>query len=175
MQIIINTADKYVSVHGQVVYLPDLDWTKFNGGSSLFDDIDFVHFDPELGSGAVSYKTVTTEQLARENITPPDWKITAKDFEENFAWVLPLYEARDAELASERAARDQALEDRRASEALQPRHSGSGEAGASADPGAMNDVLAKLAAIEDENAALKARVASHDAAFDNIANVKPPS
>ena len=174
MQIIINTEDKYAVCDGHVVYLLDLDWSKFKGGPSLFDDIFAVHYDSEFGSGAVSYHTVKTTQLARENITPPDWKITAKDFEETFAWVLPLYDARNAELAAERKAAEMAAQEA-ASLAVERRTTV--PADTVTGPGAvpLDDIRAKLAAIEEENAALKARVASHDMAFDNIANVKPPA
>ena len=179
MQITIVTDDKIVLCDGVLVALPNIDWAKFAGDPATpYDDIAAVQFNTGSGQGHIEYKTVVTKQTHRPNMRPPDCPITAEDFERDFAWILPFYRARKAEIEAEAAAAAKAAQEARDdAEAKSAGDRAARTPGHSADTDAapFDDVLAKLAAIEAENAALKARVASHDAAFDNIANVKPPA
>ena len=179
MQITIVTDDKIVLCGGAPVELPNLDWAKFEcDPATPYDDIAAVQFNTDSGQGHIEYKTVVTKQAHRPNMRPPDCTISASDFERDFAWVLPFYTARKADIEAERAAAEKASQEARAAaEAKYAEERAARTTYYSADLEAvpLDDVLAKITAIEAENAALKARVASHDAAFDNIANVKPPA
>lgn len=95
--------DKAVYKDGAAVVIEELDWTRFNGDpGSPWDDIHAVQFDGKQGH--VSYKTVTTGQVTRPDMTPPDWRICAQDWDDNFAWVVPIYEAKKVEIEARRAA-----------------------------------------------------------------------
>jgi hypothetical protein len=106
-QITIIVDDKTVYVDGKGLSIPDLDWGLFNGDpASPWDDIHAVQYDTARKQGYVEYKTVPTAQLGRPDIKPPDWAIDDADFEANFAWVLPVYDAKklvaDAEVEARR-------------------------------------------------------------------------
>lgn len=179
MQITIVTDDKIVLCDGVPVALPNLEWAKFAGDPATpYDDIAAVQFNTDAGQGHIEYKTVVTKQAHRPNMRPPDCTILAADFERDFAWVVPFYNARKAEIDAETAAAEKAAQEAR--DAAGVKYAGDRATrttvySADMDAVPMDDVMSKLVAIEAENAALKARVASHDMAFDNIANVKPPA
>ena len=108
MQIRIIVSDKLVAVDNRPVDLPNLDWSKFNGDrDNPWDDIEAVQFYG--AQGHVEFKTVETKQPHRPNMRPPDRTITAAEFEAEFAWVIPLYEARKAEIEAEQAAAAEAF------------------------------------------------------------------
>jgi hypothetical protein len=105
MQIRIIVSDKLVAVDNRPVALPNLDWAKFQTYHGVIaDNIEAVQFDAEAGQGHIEFKTVQTKQANRPNMRPPDCPISVAEFADDFAWVLPLYEARKAEIEAEQVA-----------------------------------------------------------------------
>ena len=183
MQISIIVPDRTVYVDGFAVELPALDWAKFDGEkNNPWDDISAVQFDTERKSGHVEYKTVATKQTARADMTPPNWLIGEADFANNFAWVLPIYQAererveaaeaarKEAEAKAAEAAAAKAEADRRAAidRASLPR-----DETEPVEPVASKDELEalqkKLAALQASNELLAQRVAANeDAAIKTL-------
>lgn len=109
MQITIVVDDKLVLVNRKPLELPDLDWSAFDmDPGNPDDDISAVQFNSVTGMGHVEFKTRTTKQLNRPNNRPPDWHISAADFEKHFGFVLPAYEAKLKVVMAEDAAREAA-------------------------------------------------------------------
>lgn len=179
MQISIIVPDRTVYVDGFAVELPALDWAKFDGEkNNPWDDISAVQFDTERKSGHVEYKTVATKQTARADMTPPNWLIGEADFANNFAWVLPIYQAererveaaeaarKEAEAKAAETAAAKAESDRRAAieRASLPRD----ESAAPVEPVASKDELEalqkQLAALQASNELLAQRVAANEEA-----------
>lgn len=107
MQITIVVDDKLVMIDRKPVHLPDLDWAVFDmDPANPDDDVAAVQFDTEAGVGHVEFKTRQTKQVNRPNNRPPDWHISAADFEKHFAFVLPAYEAKLKTVQAEETARE---------------------------------------------------------------------
>lgn len=158
MQITIIVSDKLVIVGGVAVHLPNLDWSSFDGDPSTpWDDIQAVQYSSDDRQGHVEYRTITTQPATRPNIRPGDRMITAAEFNSEFAWVLEAYAAEKSRLEAEAARRAQeapvAIEGQAAHA---PDHSE-----------ALAAIQAKLAALEAQNAELKAFK-------DSVANIQLP-
>ena len=107
MQIAIVVDDKLVLVNSKPLELSELDWSVFDmDPNDPNDDVAAVQFDTDTGMGHVEFKTRLTKQLNRPNNRPPDWFISAADFEKHFAFVLPAYEAKLKTVQAEETARE---------------------------------------------------------------------
>lgn len=113
MKIAIIVDDRTIVVDG-VACEVELNWQAecFTGDpGTVLDDVHAVQFDTDAGQGHVEYRTVRTKQLTRPNNVPPNWAISALEFEQLFGWVLPHYrEALEKRKAQEEAARAAARE-----------------------------------------------------------------
>lgn len=107
MQITIVVDDKLVLVDRKPLELPELDWSVFDmDPNDPNDDVSAVQFDTDAGQGHVEFKTRLTKQVTRPNVRPPDWRITAAEFEKHFGFVIPAYEAKAKTVKAEQAARE---------------------------------------------------------------------
>lgn len=104
MQITIVVDDKLVLVDRKPLHLPDLDWAVFDlDPANPDDDVQAVQFDTHTGTGHVEFKTRITKQANRPNNRPPDWLIGQAEFDQYFAFVVPAYEDRRAQIEAEAA------------------------------------------------------------------------
>lgn len=107
MQITIVVDDKLVLIDRKPLELPELDWSVFDmDPNDPNDDVSAVQFDTEAGQGHVEFKTRLTKQVTRPNVRPPDWSITAVEFEKHFGFVIPAYEAKAKKVKAEQAAKE---------------------------------------------------------------------
>ena len=167
MQITIIVPDKTVYCDGLAIEMPDLDWSTFDGDPATpWDDIHAVQFNATAGQGHVEYKEILTHQAARPNIKPPSWGISMLDFEANFAWVLPAFAARKAQIEAENAAREAA--ERAAAEAQAAAPAFSAEPGEWSAPSASSE---DLEALKAEIAALKESAARNTSSLQNLKTV----
>ncbi len=121
MQIAIVVDDKLVLVNSKPLELSELDWSVFDmDPNDPNDDVAAVQFDTDTGMGHVEFKTRLTKQLNRPNNRPPDWFISAADFEKHFGFVLPAYEAKLKKLQAELAAKEAQREATREARANDP-------------------------------------------------------
>ena len=105
MQITIVVDDKLVLIDRKPMELPELDWSVFDmDPSNPDDDVSAVQFNTDSGTGHVEFKTRQTKQVNRPNNRPPDWHISAADFEKYFGFVVPAYEAKAKKVKAEIAA-----------------------------------------------------------------------
>ena len=147
MQITIVVDDKLVMIDRKPVHLPDLDWAVFDmDPANPDDDVAAVQFDTEAGVGHVEFKTRQTKQVNRPNNRPPDWHISAADFEKHFAFVLPAYEAKLKTVQAEEVAREAEREAQRV--ASQKRRETEASAPAEAPAGYVTKEEAKALADE---------------------------
>lgn len=106
MQITIVVDDRLVLIDRKPLELPELDWSVFDmDPNDPNDDVSAVQFDTDAGQGHVEFKTRMTKQFNRPNVRPPDWMISATDFEKHFSFVIQAYEAKAAKIRAEREAR----------------------------------------------------------------------
>ena len=146
MQITIVVDDKLVMIDRKPLQL-DIDWSVFDmDPSNPDDDIAAVQFDTEAGVGHVEFKTRQTKQVNRPNNRPPDWHISAADFEKHFAFVLPAYEAKLKTVQAEEVAREAEREAQRV--ASQKRRETEASAPAEAPAGYVTKEEAKALADE---------------------------
>lgn len=105
MQITIVVDDKLVLIDRKPMELPELDWSVFDmDPANPDDDVSAVQFNTDSGTGHVEFKTRQTKQVNRPNNRPPDWHISAADFEKYFGFVVPAYEAKAKKVKAEIAA-----------------------------------------------------------------------
>ena len=146
MQITIVVDDKLVMIDRKPLQL-DIDWSVFDmDPSNPDDDIAAVQFDTEAGVGHVEFKTRQTKQVNRPDNRPPDWHISADDFEKHFAFVLPAYEAKLKTVQAEEVAREAEREAQRV--ASQKRRETEASAPAEAPAGYVTKEEAKALADE---------------------------
>ena len=167
MQITIIVPDKTVYCDGLSIEMPELDWAKFGGDPATpWDDIHAVQFNATAGQGHVEYKVILTGQAARPNIKPPAWNISMLDFEANFAWVLPPFAARKAQIEAENAALEAAQ--KLAAEARAAAPAVWAEQGEWSAPKASSE---DLEALKAEIAALKESAARNTSSLQNLKTV----
>ena len=163
MQITIVVDDKTVYCGGVAVQIDGLDWAKFNGDpASPWDDIAAVQFNTASSQGHVEYREIETRQAMRPNIKPPDMRIGADEFNEDFAWVLPYYQDAVAiqKAEADRRAEQEAVQS--AAFAAQPQQT------ASVSSVDIDALRAQLAAQKAENERLAALSESTAAKLDAI-------
>lgn len=101
MKVTIVVDDKTVLCDGVAVALPNADWSAFDmDPNDPNDNIAAVQFDTSIGQGHAEFYTQITKQANRPNMRPPDWHLTQADFNQYFAWILPLYTAELARVRS---------------------------------------------------------------------------
>ena len=152
MQITIVVDDKLVMIDRKPLQL-DIDWSVFDmDPANPDDDIAAVQFNTDAGTGHVEFKTRQTKQVNRPDNRPPDWHISAADFEKHFAFVLPAYEAKLKTLQAEEAAREAEREAQRV--ASQKRRETEASAPVEAPAGYVTEEKAKALAKEAAEAAV---------------------
>lgn len=168
MQITLVVDDRLVICDGVAVHLPGLDWAKFDGDPTTpWDDVAAVQYNAADKQGHVEYRTIVTHPAGRPNIRPGDRYIGEADFQEEFAWVLPLYVAERERLAAEAALAKAEAEKLAAEQALAAEKASH----APSQPSEANSE--DIDALKAELATLKETVAKQQEAFTGLDKLLP--